>query len=314
VIETAGLPIQPMTTPGARPGRAMARSQISIEDLLQRLDPRPKRWEHPRTQFSSARRRRWQRPEWRIARFTRRQPGLALWLLVFAMVGLPLAQQELAGAKWLGDRDDEGSIVLCDEPVLFEVFSRAVNEALLVVGHGLNVNQVLVTEGGPVAAYVPLANTILVRVSMDAADSDLTWIAAHECVHALFTFAGLDRYAYLDPDYALRIEETTAYVLGSYIAEEVENRRCGNGARVRTNHLEWYRAQCDPKNPTSRHREARRMRDTIHIDNYPEERVKSLEVHFWSPWLVDEIDEICRANPDPWDAAHAVAKRYRLID
>jgi hypothetical protein len=26
--------------------------------------------------------------------------------------------------------------------------------------------------------------------------------------------------------------------------------------------------------------------------------------------LVDAIDQICRENPDPWEAAHVVAERY----
>jgi hypothetical protein len=90
---------------------------------------------------SAAKKRRRQRPEWRIARFTRRQPGVALWLLVFAMFGLPAAQQGLSRAKWLERDEVETGPEICDDPVLLETFSRNVNDALIEIGHGLRIGR-----------------------------------------------------------------------------------------------------------------------------------------------------------------------------
>lgn len=264
---------------------------------------------------STARRRRRQRPEWRIARFTRRQPGVALWLLVFAMFGLPAAQQGLSRAKWFERDEVETGREICDDPVLLETFSRNVNDALIEIGHGVRVERVLVVRTGlHKAAYNRTDNTIFLNSELGSDEQDLLRCVSHECVHAIFTQAYLNQYAYLDPDHALRIEETTASVLGAHIAGRVVTRRGGDGASVTAEIVKKYRDDCDPKKPGSGHREFRRMQDTMHIDGHRPWQVKSLEVHYWSPRMVDEIDTICRANPDPWEAAHAVARRYRLID
>jgi len=264
---------------------------------------------------SAAKKRRRRRPEWRIARFTRRHPGVALWLLVFALVGLPAAQQGLSKAEWFAPEPAETGREILDDPVLLEEFSTAVNDALIEIGHSVRVDRVLVAKMGfAYAAYDRSGQTIFVNSELGSDKQDLQHLAAHECVHALFTQAGLDKYAYLDPDHALRVEETTASVLGAYIAGGVVTRRGGDGASVTVEIVKKYREDCDPKKPGSFHRQFRRMQDTMNIDRYPPWRVKSLEVHYWSPRMVDEIDAICQAHPDPWDAANAVAKRYRLVD
>jgi hypothetical protein len=264
---------------------------------------------------SAAKKRRRQRPEWRIARFTRRQPGVALWLLVFAILALPAAQQGLSRAKWLERDEVETGPEICDDPDLQESFSRAVNDAVIEIGRGLRVQRVLVANLGLAsAAYDCSDRTIYVNGALSSDDQDLLRLAAHECVHALFTQSGLDKCAYLDQDHAHRVEETTASVLGAYIAGGVVARRGGDGASVTAEIVKKYRDDCDPKKPGSIHRKFRRMQDTMHIDGHRPWQVKSLEVHYWSPRMVDEIDTICRANPDPWEAAHAVARKYRLID
>jgi len=40
------------------------------------------------------------------------------------------------------------------------------------------------------------------------------------------------------------------------------------------------------------------------------EKAYSIAIHYGPPETVDAIDQICRVNPDPWEAAHVVAERY----
>jgi len=144
-------------------------------------------------------------------------------------------------------------------------------------------------------------------------NDELLSTVSHECVHAIFDQAQLRTCA---PDlgimYRQLIEETAAYVLGAHIAGHVRSRMGGNGRALTEKLVREYRSSCDPMDPESMHQKIAARYGTD--EEYAPDVELSISIHFGSPGLIDEIDAMCRKNPEPVEAARAIAATYLRPD
>jgi hypothetical protein len=190
---------------------------------------------------------------------------------------------------------------------------EAVNQVGRVVGHNVRFSEVRVRplEPSTLARFHYLTGRVEFSSAHTFSVDELLDAAAHETVHAILHKAGLstDRWS---PGWEARllVEETTAYVLGAHIAGQARTRQGGDGEALTRKLIARYRESTDWNSPSCPRRKLwERAIETREADIDLWEGY-SIAVHFGSPEMVDAIDEICRAHPDPWDAAHAVAERY----
>ena len=130
-------------------------------------------------------------------------------------------------------------------------------------------------------------------------------------MHAIFDHAGLDSdYGSRDWARCQLVEETTAYVLGAYIAGASRTRQGGDGQALTSRLIEHYREACDWSSPKCPRRKLWEQGVAEGYESIDPWDAFSVAIHFGPVELVDAIDQICRENPDPWVAAHVVAERY----
>ena len=238
----------------------------------------------------------------------RRHPGIAAWCLLWVLLlpqlrvwrGLPAPNQPspTEQAAWLRDRTED-----------------AVHKVLRVIEHGVTIREIGVRRLEPrvLACYWNGYHQIDISSEICFSKDELLSTVSHECVHAIFDQAHLERGCPRAKWPARQlIEETTAYVLGAHIAGIVRTREGGNGRALTEKLLSEYRSSCDPMDPESMHQKVAAKHGTD--DEYPPDLEMSISIHFGSPELVDRIDAICRANPDPWEAARAVAEIYFMSE
>lgn len=238
--------------------------------------------------------------------FHRRQPSIALWLLVLGFLAVQLQ-------AWNGPPVGP-DYVPTDQDRWVEIRAKdAVDRALRVIGRDLWIGQVLARpqEGRTLGSFRPTGRVITFNSEAIISVSEFELIAAHECVHAIFDHARLDAdYGSRDWASCMLVEETTAYVLGAHIAGTSRTRQGGNGKALTSRLIELYREQCDWSSPKCERRQLWEQAVAKGYESIDPWDAFSIEIHFGSVELVDAIDRICRENPDPWVAAHAVAEKY----
>jgi len=261
-----------------------------------------------RQRFTTSSGRRPRRAEWRFAGFLRKRPGSALAITLAAALSTQIL---LGGFQTLaaGGAETEHRAW---------IHARALStleDVLAVIGDDVSIStlEVQSMREGVLGSYLRSTRTVTITDRLTFADNDLLEIMAHEVVHAMFdqkdwhSYYGLRNQA----SYVLK-EETAAYVLGAHIAGLAKTRRRGDGAALAEKLVSDYRSACDPMNPHSVHRWVSETHNTE--ASLSADRQMSISVHFGSPKLVDEIDQICRNNPDPWDAALVIAETYLMPD
>lgn len=241
-----------------------------------------------------------------FAEFPRRQPGVALWILVLSVVAVQIQ-------VWAGPAEGPEYVLTEQDLCLRQSARSAINSSLDVIGHGVRVSSV---DVGPLD-LVGIAQYRMghseVRFSNDYFFSaeQLLLVAAHECVHALFDQADLNPY-WGDPlwDHRLLVEEVAAEVLGAHIAGRVKTLRGGDGGGFTAREVKRFREASDISNPTSIRRRVWRWAIKAGVENLNAEVVRSIAIHHGPVEMIDEMDRICREHPDPWDAAHVIAERF----
>ena len=238
--------------------------------------------------------------------FHRRQPSIFLWLLVLGFFAV-LVQ------AWNGPPEGP-DYVPTERDRWIEVRAKdSVDRVLRVIGGDLCINGVIARplEDRVLGTYHYGEGLITFNSEAILSTSEFELIAAHECVHAIFDH---DR---LDADYGSRdwagcqlVEETTAYVLGAHIAGAARTRQGGDGEALTSRLIEWYREACDWSSPKCQRRQLWEQAVVGGYESIDPWDAFSIEIHFGSVELVDAIDQICRENPDPWEAARVVAERY----
>jgi len=189
---------------------------------------------------------------------------------------------------------------------------RAVASSLGVVGHGVRVSGVRVWPTQPYAEaqYWLGEDRIEFSPGLLFTADEMLHTSAHETVHAIFDQANLNPYS-SDPtwDSRLLVEEVTASVLGSHIAGRVRTRQGVDGQSLTRRLVAEYRSRCTWSDSGMR-RMVWRYATRIGVDKINSEVAYSIATHYGPPEMVDAIDQICRENPEPWDAAHVVTERY----
>lgn len=242
----------------------------------------------------------WRRWGPRLARVFRLV--VALWPLLVAAGGGWLTVR--VGRSWLAERERQSR----NEALQIRA-ERVVGELLDEIGHGVEVWAVKVGEMPGFAAvyYEPRERAIVFSGRERWSDLDLMVVGGHECVHAIFHQAGLSRYGQgLDAEL---LEETTATVLGAHIAGRVAARKGRCGECITRQVVAGFRAECSPTELAPQGWLARQVWRG-RLSRIGHDKVHVILNHFGSPALVDEIERLCEQHPDPWDAAHAVARRF----
>ena len=189
------------------------------------------------------------------------------------------------------------------------------HQVLRVIGHGVTIREIGVRSLEPkvAACYWNGHRRIDISSEICFSKDELLGTVTHECVHAVFDQARLRHYRpSLGWAYCKLIEETAAYVVGAHIAGAVRTREGGDGRSLTEKLVADYRRSCDPTDPESMHQKVAASHGTD--DECPPDVELSISYHFGSPELVDEIDAVCRKNPDPWDAAREIAATYLWLD
>jgi hypothetical protein len=253
--------------------------------------------------------RRWLTPEFseqeRAAwRAVLRRPGVAAWVLLFAVVGLGLAP---SGVRHLA--------ASFQGPAVFEARVRSnVDAVLSAVGPPIGISRVEVIDlpRYVAARYTYDWNRISVNPRLDRySDDDLLHVMSHEVVHAMFDQGRLRLYEGApDPSYFVLCEEVAADVLGAHIAGSVRTRAGGDGDGLTVRLVREHREQSDPTMPRSFYQTFGRARASFGPNAVDPRFEYGIFLLYGSPERVDEMDRICRENPDPWTAAREISRRY----
>lgn len=233
-----------------------------------------------------------------------RRPGVAAWVLLFAVVGLGLAP---SGVRHLA--------ASFQGPAVFEARVRSNVDAVLgAVGPPIGISRVEVVDlpRYVAASYGNGRARIWVNPRLDRySDDDLLHVMAHEVVHAMFDQGRLRLYEGApDPSYFVLCEEVAANVLGAHIAGSVRTRAGGDGDDLAVRLVQEHREQSDPTMPRSFYQTFGRARASFGPNAVDPRFEYGIFLHYGSPERVDEMDRICRENPDPWTAARAISRRY----
>jgi len=237
------------------------------------------------------------RNEWGFARFARRSPGAAAWCLVLMFAGTRAWTRDPFPQSL--DRDRAAR-----EAQWIATAQSFVYESLDVIGHRVRVNGVDVTPlGGILGLYDPHTATISIDLNLWTNEKEVLSTAAHESVHALFHRIKEVKDWRSTPPYQQLVEETAAAVLGAYIAGRVWEQRGHDGEALTRRLISKHRDFCDPTKPHSLYQEIAAGQAEKGQQAFSPGVEWSAHIHFGSTTLVDEIDEICRAHPGPWEAA-----------
>jgi len=259
-----------------------------------------------RRRLAARARRLWRRiDEGSFATYIRQQSGFLAWILVFCLVG---AQIQVEDAL----RDEIRFSPTVQDRMVEKMARRAVARSLDVVGHGVRVSGVRVwpTQPHSAAQYCLGEDRIEFSPGLLFTADQMLHTSAHETVHAIFDQANLNPYS-SDPAWESRLlfEEVTAYVLGGHIAGTVQALQGGDGQALTRRLVAEYRSRCTWSDSGLR-RLVWRYATRLGADKIDPEAAYSIAIHYGPPEMVDAIDQICRENPDPWEAAHVVAERY----
>jgi len=189
----------------------------------------------------------------------------------------------------------------------------AVGNSLKVIGHGVQVSKVRVRplKHSTLATYNRIHNSVEFTTDYSFRAEWVLQTAAHESVHAMFDQALLNPTSpNADWERWILVQEVTAEVLGAHIAGRVRTLNGGNGEALTKMLIARYRNVCDRSSNESIHRRIWIAAIRMGVDRIDQDYAYSVAIHFGPAELVDAIDQICRENPDPWDAAHVVAERY----
>jgi hypothetical protein len=108
--------------------------------------------------------------------------------------------------------------------------------------------------------------------------------------------------------------ETAAKVLGAHIAGRVRSHHGGNGQHLTERLVREHRELCDTKSPRSYYQKFARARAAFGLNAVDEEWEYVVFTHVGSAEVVDNMDRICRANTDPWEAVRAIGQEYLFTD
>lgn len=241
----------------------------------------------------------------KAAELARRNPGLAVWLMVFAGVGAavvgpasgdphPRRTPERYRA-WLQARGQDAVRACIAEIGLKQSVMptvRAVSDAPWIAG-----------------TYSPWQSTIAFNSRHEFSDAGLLAVAAHESVHALFDQHALQPGGGPHDDFNMLVEETAAEILGAHIAGDAWGRMGGDGDRLQRAIIEDHRRQCDLRIPGSIAQQyfASAERDPEAFGGMP---FYEALVHYGPLELVDEVARICEREPLPLEAARAISRRF----
>ena len=75
-----------------------------------------------------------------------------------------------------------------------------------------------------------------------------------------------------------------------------------------------HRNLCDTQSPHGFYQRFARARDEFGLHAVDEEWEYVVFTHIGSVDMVDNIDRICRKNPDPWDAVRVIGEEYLFRD
>ena len=253
--------------------------------------------------------RRWLTPEvseseraaWRAVV---RRPGIAAWALLFAVLGLSLGS---SGVRHLAES--------FQRPAVFEARVRSNMDAVLgAVGPPVRIDRLEVTDlPRYVAAQYGYGRArIGVSRTLDRySDDDLLHVMSHEVVHAMFDQGRLRLYERApDPSSFVLSEEVAADVLGAHISGLVRARAGEDGVALTDRLVREHRERSDPRMPRSFYQTFGRARASFGPNAVDPRFEYGIFLHYGSPERVDEVDRICRENPDPWDAAREISRRY----
>ena len=235
----------------------------------------------------------------------RRQSGITWWALVFCAIFVHFQLSD--------GRPGEPRYIPTAQDLQVERMARvAVGKSLRLIGHGVEVGDVRVRplETWVAAWYITNSDEIEFNAGIPFTADEVLNTAAHETVHALFDQAGLNPYSESPAwDTRLLVEETTAKVLSAHIVGQIRSRCGGDGEELTRRFVDQHRKRCSwaPQG-------YRRFVWLASIHDWPV-RIEPdvayvIETHYGSVKRVDEIDQICRDNPDPWVAAHVIAERF----
>jgi hypothetical protein len=134
---------------------------------------------------------------------------------------------------------------------------------------------------------------------------------SHEVVHAMFDQGRLRLYERApDPSSFVLSEEVAADVLGAHISGLVRARAGEDGVALTGRLVREHRDRSDPRMPRSFYQTFDRARASFGLNAVDPRFEYSVFLHYGSPERVDEMDRICRENPDPWEAAREISRRY----
>lgn len=259
----------------------------------------------PLVSTSTARRRPQskERPEWTVAVWVRRNPGVAACVLLFVSVGLVV---------WIQTGVSLGEIFSNS----LEVQARqTVADVLNVVGPPAVIDAVEVDERRPGIAATYFWPTRTITISPDIfsyyTEEQFLFLVSHEVVHAMFHQVDWGEIRGSANWRSFRLPgETAAEVLGAHIAGSVLSRRGGDGQELTDRLISEHRELCDPRSPRSFYQWFDRARAKFGVYAVDEDWEYIVFTHVSSPEMVDDMDRICRKNPDPWNAVRVIGERY----
>ena len=91
-------------------------------------------------------------------------------------------------------------------------------------------------------------------------------------------------------------------------------RRGHDGGSLTRRLISEHREYCDPTKPNSLYQDIAEVQARKGQHAFSPGTEWGAHIHWGSTALVDEIDEICRAHPGPWEAANAVIEKYMRVD
>jgi hypothetical protein len=192
-----------------------------------------------------------------------------------------------------------------------------VADILDVIGHGVTIKEIeapYVREGWA-ASYKLSDWKIRVDSSLYFTDDQLLAVMGHECVHALYHQLGLlDELTEEKFRHQYVIEETAASVLGAHVAGKVRSRRGGDGPALIERWLREEKAACNDYAGSRKLDSSRPFAAYLRHDGPWVTKAFRTAGFFGAEELIDEMDEICRENPDPVAAARIIAERFYNVD
>lgn len=235
----------------------------------------------------------------------RRCPGLAAWIGLFVIVGL---------VAWTKAGVTIGQLFVDPNE---EWARQTVTSVLNTIKPRVVIDNVEVLESGPgiAATYYWPTRTITIDpgVLHYYTEEEFLALVSHEVVHAMFhqvdwgdTTGRADWYTFIVA------HETAAEVVGAHIAGLVWTRQGNNGRSLTNRLIHYHRELCDTSSPKSFYQQFARARDEYGLHAVDEEWEYLVFTHVTSTEMVDDIDRICRKNPDPWDAVRVIGEKYLL--